>query len=189
MSRFGASFFRLAVALMAAGLTAGAATEAIAAARPEISVQPVVGESRGTLRKQVARTVRARGLRVTTEVPLAEGTGQYYTWARELGLRAFVTGEVESLGRRRRATFLVWSGHNGSIVGRWTVTAPAKQLPRAIARGFWSHLGRSFRRAYLPPEWREQKVTPGPTMYIDAGLAQDGSVEGRRFASSRRRGR
>ncbi|HEY0709588.1 MAG TPA: hypothetical protein VGG33_22445 [Polyangia bacterium] len=156
---------------------------AVAVARPDVAVQPVVGESRGLIRRQIARTVRAKGMRVTTEVPQAEGTGQYYTWARELGLRAFITGEVESLGRRRRATFLVWSGHNGSVVGRWTVTAPAKQLPRAVARGFWPRLGRSFKRAQLPPEWRQPKMTPGPTLRIDAGLAQDETVEGRRFAS------
>ncbi|HEY0712911.1 MAG TPA: hypothetical protein VGF45_09575 [Polyangia bacterium] len=186
MTRSGAfSLLRLAAAFLAAGVTVSAASEAFA--RPEISVQPVVGEVRGQIRRQVARTVRARGLRVTTEVPAAEGTGQYYTWARELGLRAFVTGEIEKLGRRQRATFLVWSGHNGSVVGRWTVTAPAKQLPRAIARGFWPRLGRSFKRAYLPPEWRQQKLPPAPTMRIDAGYAQDESVEGRRFASGRRR--
>jgi hypothetical protein len=185
VSRFGASSFRLAVAFAAAGLSLclGGAT---AFARPDVSVQPVVGENRGVIRRQIARTVRARGLRVTTEVPLAEGTGQYYTWARELGLRAFVTGEVETIGRRQRATFLVWSGHNGSVVGRWSVTAPASRLPRAVARGFWPKLGRSFKRAHLPPEWRQPKLTPGPTLRIDAGLAQDESVEGRRFASRRR---
>jgi hypothetical protein len=123
----------------------------------------------------VARAVRARGLRVTTEIPRAEGTGQYYTWARELGLKAFVSSELENLrGRRQRATFLVWSGHSGGIVGRWTVTAGAAQLPRAVARGFWPRLGPSLRRAQVPPEWRQ--LGPGPTQHIDAGLAQDESI-------------
>lgn len=165
------------------------ATPSRVLARAEVSVQPLTGAP-GTqlLRREVAKVVRQRGLRVTTRVPQAEGTGQYYTWARELGLRAFVSGEVESLGRRRRATFLVWSGHTGSVVGRWTVTAPAKRLPRAVARGFWPRLGRSLRRAQLPDEWRQRDMLapPGPTLRIDAGLAEDESVRGEGLALGRR---
>ena len=79
-------------------------------------------------------------------------------------------------GRRQRATVLVWSGHDGAIVGRWSVVAASAQLPRVVARGFWPHLGRSFRRAKLPPEWRQ--MTPGPTQRIDAGIASDDSITG-----------
>ena len=163
------------------------ASPALAARKPDVSVQPVAcggcGPAGPAVRKVVARAVRSRGLRVTTEIPLAAGTGQYYTWAREVGLKAFVSTELETLGRRRRATFLVWSGHNGGVVGRWTVTARAADLPRVVARGFWPRLGPSFRRAKLPPEWRP--VAPGPTQRIDAGLSRDEAIGG--YHAGRRR--
>jgi hypothetical protein len=165
--------------LLAVGaLAGGVSRSAVAARKPEIAVQPVEGRGGQVLRRVLVRTVRARGLRVTTEIPKAEGTGQYYTWAREVGLRAFVSSELENLGRRQRATFLVWSGSSGGVVGRWTVTAPTKKLPRAVARGFWRRLGTSFRRAQLPPEWRQ--MAPGPTQRINAGLAQDEAIGGTR---------
>ena len=81
------------------------------------------------VRATVVRVVRRKGLRVTTGIPRAEGTGQYYTWAREVGVKAFVAGELETRGQRQRATFLVWSGNSGSIVGRWTVVGRTGQLP------------------------------------------------------------
>jgi hypothetical protein len=162
--------------LAATTLAVTVVAPAHAARRAYVAVQPIDGPPGGPqLRKVVVRTVRARGMRVTTEIPKAEGTGQYYTWARELGLKAFVSSELETLrGRRQRATFLVWSGHNGAIVGRWTVTAAAAQLPRAVARGFWPRLGPSLRRAQVPPEWRQ--ISPGPTQRINAGLAQDEDI-------------
>lgn len=173
------------LSLLLGGAAVVAPSPASAAQRPAVSVQPVEGaKGAAQVRRIVARTVRARGLRVTTEIPKAAGTGQYYTWARELGLRAFVTGELVQLSRKRqRATFLVWSGHDGAVVGRWSVTAPERLLPKAVARGFWPRLGRSFKRAHVPPEWRE--YGPGPTQRIDAGFAQDESITG--YHAGRRR--
>ncbi len=166
-----------------------------AARRPEVSVQPVVGAQgpggermARELRRGIARSVRAKGLPVTTDVPRAEGTGQYYTWAREAGLRAFVSAELEPLGKRgkrQRATLLVWSGHDGAIVGRWSVVAARASLPRVVARGFWPHLGKSLRRTKLPPEWRQ--IGPGPTQHIDAGLASDDTITGTGLHAGRRR--
>ena len=169
----GARRFFVIASLAAIALAATAIQPAQAARRAYVAVQPIDGGS--SLRKVIVRAVRARGMRVTTEIPKAEGTGQYYTWARELGLKAFVSSELETLrGRRQRATFLVWSGNTGGIVGRWTVTAGAAQLPRAVARGFWSRLGPSLKRAQVPPEWRQ--IGPGPTQRINAGLAQDEDI-------------
>jgi hypothetical protein len=157
------------------------------AARPRVSIQPIAGEGGPRLRSQVVRVVRRRGFRVLTEIPSATGTGQYYTWAREAKLTAFVSGELENLGRRQRATFLVWSGNTGAIVGRWTVTAPTTRLPQAVARDFWRRLGRALHRAKPPAQWREP--APGPTLRIDAGSAHDGEVVGTHYSGRRRRAR
>ena len=150
------------------------------AARGRVSVQPMTGEGAPRLRAQVVRLCRSKGMRVYTEIPTASGTGQYYTWAREVGLTAFVTGELHTVGRRKRATFLVWSGHNGSVVGRWSVTATPAALPQAVARGFWTRLRPAFMRAKPPAEWRE--LGPGPTMRINAGASYDGDIAGSHYS-------
>ena len=150
------------------------------ARRTRISVQPMDGDGSARVRAQVVRACRSRGLRVHTDLPAATGTGQYYTWARELGLAAFITGEVHTVGRRQRATFLVWSGHTGGIVGRWSVTAPPDRLPQAVARGLWPRLRKAFMKAKTPPEWRD--LPPGPTMRINAGAAYDGDITGSHYS-------
>jgi hypothetical protein len=143
-----------------------------------VSVQPLEGRNGARVRREVARVVRARRFRVVTEIPKASGTGQYYTWAREAGITAFVVGELVKMGRRQRATFLVWSGHNGSVVGRWTVTAHATRLPGEVARGFWRRLGPALRRARPPVEWRARRMAPGPTIRIDASSEHDDAITG-----------
>jgi hypothetical protein len=145
---------------------------------PMVSVQPLDGHNGARLRREVARLVRARRYRVVTEIPKASGTGQYYTWAREAGITAFVVGELSRVGPRQRATFLVWSGHDGSVVGRWSVTAHANQLPGAVARNFWRRLGPALRRARPPSEWQAPRMSPGPTQRIDASSDDDEAIRG-----------
>jgi hypothetical protein len=162
---------RIAIAALALAMLAAPAW-----ARPRVSVQPIEGAGGAAVRATVVRIVRRKGHRVTTGIPRAEGTGQYYTWAREVGVKAFVSGELETRGRRQRATFLVWSGSSGSVVGRWTVRGRTGKLHQQVARGFWRHLGRAVARAQPPKEWRE--MSPGPTLRINAGSKFDGDIVG-----------
>jgi hypothetical protein len=163
-------------ALAAGGLSLASPGPALAARAPMVSVQPLEGRNGARVRQEVARVVRGRRYRVVTEVPSATGTGQYYTWARELGLTAFVVGELVEVGRRQRVTFLVWSGHDGSVVGRWTVSATREKLPATVAKNFWRRLGPALRRARPPREWTEPP--PGPTIRIDASSRQDDDIMG-----------
>ncbi len=172
---------RTVLVVFAAGLVGSlvvllAPVPAQAARAKMVSVQPLEGRNGERVRREVARVVRGRRFRVVTEVPKATGTGQYYTWARELGLTAFVVGELVNLGQRQRVTFLVWSGHDGSVVGRWTVTASSSKLPTTVARHFWRRLGPALRRARPPGEWIEPP--PGPTIRIDASSRQDDDIVG-----------
>ncbi len=161
------------------GLTLALAPSATRAApAPMVSVQPLDGHTGARVRREVARVVRARRYHVVTEIPKASGTGQYYTWAREAGITAFVVGELERRGPRQRATFLVWSGHNGSVVGRWSVTAQASRLPGEVARHFWRRLGPALRRARAPVEWQAPRMSPGPTLRIDASSDGDDAIRG-----------
>jgi hypothetical protein len=168
---------RLSTALLGLALVLCPAT-ASAARAPMVSVQPLDGHNGARVRREVARVVRSRRYRVVTEIPKASGTGQYYTWAREAGITAFVVGELVKMGQRQRATFLVWSGHDGSVVGRWTVTAHASRLPGEVARGFWRRLGPALRRARPPAKSRAPRMSPGPTIRIDASSDGDEPISG-----------
>jgi hypothetical protein len=137
-----------------------------------VSIQPFEGAGGEQLRRLLVRQTRARGFRVSTSIPRVDGTVQYVLLAREHDLAAFVTGDLEPRDptpatRRRSITFLVWNGSTGSVLARWTVTAPPKQLPRAVARGFWRRLGPALVTAHAPPLPLDR--SPAPTMFIDAG--------------------
>ena len=83
-----------------------------------VSVQPLEGRNGERVRREVARVVRGRRFRVVTEIPKATGTGQYYTWARELGLTAFVVGELIRAWAAASAS-PSWSGRG--TTARWWV--------------------------------------------------------------------
>ena len=165
----------LGLALMVAGLLARPTTAQARgrrAAHPRVltgqlvAVQPIEGTQGAPLRALVSRIVRSRGYRSMTSLPHYDGTGQYPALAREHHLTAFVTGDVEERGKWSSITFLVWNGVTGSVLGRWTASAPTDSLGRAVGRGFWSHLGPAMQRAVPPPVPIDQQQAP--PMRIDA---------------------
>lgn len=86
-----------------------------------------------------------------TSLARYEGTGQYPSLARDHHLAAFVTAGVEERGRWQHVMFLVWNGLTGSVLGRWTTSAPTTALSSAVGKGFWQHLGPAILRAQAPP--------------------------------------
>jgi hypothetical protein len=172
------------VTLFAGLVWVAVAAPAPAFALPTVAVQPVAvqaaspgeGDGGASVRDQVARIVRSKGFRVKMNMPQASGTGQYMTWAREHALTAFVVTELEvwGKGKYQKATFLVWNGIDGSVVGRWSVAAPTKKMGKAIAKSFWKRLGPALTQAQAPPG--EQPVGPAPPMRIDASSAYDDAM-------------
>jgi hypothetical protein len=135
---------------------------------PTVSVQPIEGENGQLVRNEITRLVRARGFQVLTSIPRVDGTAQYLFLARDHHLSAFVTCDLD-FNRRRgtaTATFLIWNGSTGSVLGRWSVTAAPRRLARTAARGFWKNLGRALDAAYPPPLPLDED--PPPPLFIDA---------------------
>jgi hypothetical protein len=166
--------------IMAAGLLMGVAA-APAVAAPTVAVQPVAvqpEESGGgpSVRDQVARIVRAKGFRVNLAMPAATGTTQYVIWAREHAVTAFVVTELQTWGKGKygKATFLVWNGVDGAVIGRWSVSSPMKKMWKAIAKDFWKRLGPALEFAQPPDS--EVPVGEAPPMEIDASSSYDDSV-------------
>jgi hypothetical protein len=143
-----------------------------AQAAERVSVQPFEGDIGPALRQQITRILRGHGYRVVTSIPRVSGTGQYLTLARDHHLAAFVTGDIETRGRRPKpdsvhtVTFLVWNGSNGSVLARWSASAVPKRMPKAIAKGFWKRLGKALENASAPP--LPPELGEAPPMYINA---------------------
>jgi hypothetical protein len=138
-----------------------------------VAVQPIGGSLGASLRAQLSRLLAQRGFRVLTSVPPASGTSQYPGMAREHRLAAFLVTDVTEHGRSATVTFLVWRGSDGGVADRWSVWAPDKKLWRAVAKGFWQHLGRALSDAQAPPS---EELGEAPTMHIDAGDPSDESI-------------
>lgn len=138
-----------------------------------VAVQPFDGPDANAneLRSVVVRIVRSRGFRPMTSLPRYDGTGQYPILARDHTLAAFVTADMEERGTAQRITFLVWNGVSGSVVGRWTASAPSPVLARAVGRGFWQHLGPAIMRSRAPRP--KGYLPPAPPMRIDASAPSD----------------
>jgi hypothetical protein len=134
-----------------------------------VAVQPIEGAGGPQLRARVARILRGRGFHVVTSLSPVSGTAQYPGLARDNDIAAFVVGGVEEHPRRHSITFLVWNG-DGSVTRRWSVAAPPRQLPGAVARGFWPRLGQSLALARPPGG---PPLAPARPMRIDAGDEQD----------------
>ena len=131
-----------------------------------VSVQPIVGDAGPAVRGQLARLLRGRGCRVVTSLPRVEGTSQYLTMAKDNRLAAFVAADLEEGARWNRVTFLVWDGATGNVLGRWTASAPPKNLPKTIAKGFWKNLGPQVSGATAP---RSEELGEAPPMFVNAG--------------------
>lgn len=155
----------------------GAARARVRGDGSKVAVQPFDGPRTDSLRGLVVRIVRGRGFRPMTSLPRYEGTAQYPVLARDHHLAAFVTADMEERGRWQRITFLVWNGVNGSVVGRWTASAPATTLARTVGKGFWQHLGPAILKAEAPP--LPANLAPAPPMRIDASTYDDSHVAAR----------
>lgn len=154
----------------------------IAAAAPRVAVQPFSGPrpENEQVRRIVARIVAKHGFRVLTSIPAVSGTGQYPQLARDKDVKAFVVADTDVRGQRVSATFLIWQGVDGSVVGRWEMAASKKKLAQIIGKGFWKRLGPAVEKAMAPPS---TYLPPAPTVRIDASSPYDDDLRGRRLGS------
>jgi hypothetical protein len=153
------------------GVATVAAQPAHRGARLRVAVQPFAGDAGPVLRDQIARLLRARGFQVVTTLPRVGGTGQYLSLARDHQVAAFVTGDVDERRSRHSVTFLLWDGATGSVQGRWSAAAAPRRLPRAVAKGFWKHLGPAFEA--VPPLPSTDELPPAEPLLINAGEPLD----------------
>lgn len=129
-----------------------------------VAVQPIDAPIGSSLRGQLSSLLQQRGFRVLTSVPPVSGTAQYPEVARDHRVAAFVVTDVTEHGHSLTLTFLVWNSEGG-VADRWSVWAPEKRIWRAVAKGFWLHLGRALSEAQAPPS---NELAPAAPLHIDA---------------------
>jgi hypothetical protein len=154
----------------------------VAAAAPRVAVQPFSGPRPDSeqVRRMVARIVAKHGFRVLTSIPAVAGTGQYPQLARDKEVKAFVVADTDVRGQRVSATFLIWQGLDGSVVGRWEMAASKRKMARIVGKEFWKRLGPAVEKAIAPPS---NHLPPAPTMRIDASSSSDEDLRGRRLGA------
>jgi hypothetical protein len=154
-------FILAGIVLLSAALPTGRANAA-----GRVAVQPFGGPETEPLRRLVARIVGKHGFRVLTNLPAVSGTAQYPVLAKEKRLSSFVVGDVVERGGRITVGFVIWQGINGSVVGRWEVSASKAKIAQRLAKDFWKRLGGAIRQALAPPS---DILPPAPPMRINAG--------------------
>jgi len=137
-----------------------------ALAAPRVAVQPFGGPETEAYRRQVAKIVGRHGFKVLTSLASVSGTSQYPGLAKEKRISAFVVADADSRGKRLVLSFLIWQGYDGSVIGRWEVSAPKQKMSGKLAKEFWKRLGPAISRAVAPPS---DKLPPAPPMRINAG--------------------
>jgi hypothetical protein len=137
-----------------------------AVAAPRVAVQPFGGPETEPLRRQVASIVGKHGFRVLTSLAQVSGTSQYPGLAKDKNLSAFVVADVVEKGTRVSLSFLIWQGMDGSVLGRWELAGPKKQIARRLGKEFWKRLGSVIEKAMAPPS---DYLPPAPPMRINAG--------------------
>jgi len=131
------------------------------AVQPVSAAPPMVAAS---LRAQIVRVLRGHGYRVVTSIPSVEGTGQYLALARDHRLSAFVVCDLDDRKTRQTLTMLVWDGAQGSVLGRWSVSGPGKNLGKMLTKGFWKNLGPVLEKARAP---ELSMIPPAPPMRLE----------------------
>ena len=138
------------VAMMLLVTLTGVEASAAEPALPRIAIQPVNGAPDlvgASLRAQMAHLVRARGFRVVSTTASVESTVQYAPLAQGRKVGAYVIGDLDRSKRRHKLTIVVLDGERGSVLGRWSLSAPTTNPGKFLASGFWKHLGPALAKA------------------------------------------
>jgi hypothetical protein len=190
----------LAVAVVLAPAPAGARDRKKAAAAPSAKKKPAArlqpkdpplpapqgkfvvftfaGEGAHRVQQQVVSLLRAKGLKVITNLRPVDSAEQYREMAVTLNLVAYLDGEYVGDGDQASATVYVRSGVTGLRAVSTTFAGERRTLPAEIGKGLWDRLSPELsklcveaakpRKAERAP-LRIEAGTPLPNRPTDAG--------------------
>lgn len=99
------------------------------------------------MRAAVVRTLRHKGLNVTTTLKPVDSPAQYREMSTTLKVGVYVEGEVTGEGAGQTAHIRIRSGVTGQHVGLASFSGPTAKIVGAINKGLWNRVGPATMRA------------------------------------------
>ncbi len=140
---------------------------AVIAPGAKVAVMGFAGDGAESVRRQVLRVLRAKGLKVNAGLRPVDSAEQYREMASALNLVAYVHGEVSGDGDDESATIHVRGGRTGLRIASATFSGGRRELPGNVGRELWPQMGSAFARACTDAA-KPRKNERGP-MRINAG--------------------
>jgi hypothetical protein len=125
------------------------------------------GEGGHLAQRQVINSLRAKGLKVITNLRPVDSAEQYREMAVTLNLVAYVDGEYVGEGDQASATVYVRSGVTGLRAVSTTFAGERRTLPAEIGRGLWDRISPDLSR--ICADAAKPRKTEREPLRIEAG--------------------
>ena len=113
---------------------------ALPAPQGKFAVFTFAGEGGHRVQQQVVSSLRAKGLKVITNLRPVDSAEQYREMAMTLNLVAYLDGEYVGEGDQASATVYVRSGVTGLRAVSTTFAGDRRTLPTEIGKGLWDRI-------------------------------------------------
>jgi len=133
----------------------------------KLAVFPFAGEGGQRLQQQVVSSLRAKGLKVITNIRPVDSAEQYREMAVTLDLVAYVDGEYAGDGDWASATVYLRSAVTGLRAASATFAGARRTLPAEVGKGFWDRMAGDLARLCADAS-KPRKLERAP-MRIEAG--------------------
>ena len=133
----------------------------------KLAVFPFAGEGGQRVQQQVVSSLRAKGLKVITNIRPVDSAEQYREMAVTLDLVAYVDGEYASDGDQASATVYLRSAVTGLRAASATFIGARRTLSTEVSKGFWDRMGIDLARLCVDAA-KPRKLERAP-LRIEAG--------------------
>ena len=125
------------------------------------------GEGAHVVQRQVINSLRAKGLKVITNLRPVDSAEQYREMAVTLNLVAYLDGEYSGDGNQASATVYVRSGVTGLRSTSTTFAGERRTLPAEVGKGLWDRISGDLAR--LCVDAAKPRKVERPPLRIEAG--------------------
>jgi hypothetical protein len=133
----------------------------------KLAVFTFAGEGGHVVQQRVINALRAKGMKVVTNLRPLDSAEQYREMALTLNLVAYVDGEFMAEGDQASATVHVRSGVTGMRAASTTFAGEKRTLPAEVGKGLWERLSLDLSRICVEAA-KPRKAERAP-LRIEAG--------------------
>jgi hypothetical protein len=137
----------------------------------KVVVFTFAGEGAHRVQQQVISSLRAKGMKVITNLRPVDSAEQYREMSVTLNLVAYVDGEYTGEGDQASATVYVRSGVTGLRAVSTTFAGEKRTLPTEVGKGLWDRISPDL--AKICVEAAKPRKAERPPLRIEAGTPLD----------------